>query len=99
MTLQQLKVFKKEVRKFYKLIEPIAAYFDNPKETVLIVLIQNLSFDGSDCENFHLEKEVERVEELLKLIKSISVFYDYHFVNWINSEIEMISMGATYTED
>lgn len=45
-TPTQLKEFKKEAKRVFKMYKPLATYFDTPIITICSVLLQNLAFDG-----------------------------------------------------
>lgn len=95
MTQAQITEFKRQVREFLKVIEPIADYWGQPNYITLCVLVQNLGFDSSDCMGYSLEKSNEKVITILKLIKSISQYQNSHFENWVYQEIDMLYIGMS----
>lgn len=98
MTQRQITEFKKRVREFYKVIEPIAEYWGQPHQITLSVLVQNLGFDSSDCMGYSLEEANKKVNTILKLIKSISEYQNSHFENWVFQEIDIIYTGIGWED-
>lgn len=96
MTQEQITEFKKRVRAFYKVIDPIAEYWGQPHQITLSVLVQNLGFDSSDCMGYSLVESNKKVTTILKLIKSISDYQNSHFENWVHQEIDAIYMGISW---
>ena len=71
-----MKEFKTRVREFHKVMRALTSVWDNPKYQVLEVLVQNLGFDGSDCVGYSVEKELKRVDSILKTLEEIYSYND-----------------------
>lgn len=101
MTQSQIIAFKRDIREFYKVIEPIAEYFDLPGNITLSVLVQNLGFSSKDTFGYNLDEDINTTRNLLKMIQSIA---DYagkqgHFENYVANTIHMIYMGYIMEEE
>lgn len=92
-TLQNLLQFKSQVREFNTVIDKIISHWNNSNEEVIGVLLQNLGFDGSKCQNFDLENEYNKCISIVNILQSISKYSNYHLVNWIAQEVDMLYTG------
>lgn len=96
-TPTQLKEFKKQAMRVYEMYEPLANYFDNPIVKVISVLLQNLSFDGSGCANYSHDKEVERVNEIRRLLNAIKEYNSFYLTDLAFEEVDSIFVSFSFT--
>lgn len=94
MTHGQLIQFKRDIRKFHKVVEPVCKHWGNGQEIVLSVLLQNLGFENKD---YSLKEELKVVRDLIDIINNVCDYNEYHLTKWIRSEINMIYMAAIYS--
>ncbi len=99
MTPQQLKSLKQDVKKLYKVYDNLAKYFDNPITTTISVLLQNLAFDGSDCQTYSHEKEVEKVNNILSLLRELKDYNSFYLTEFAYTEVDMIFTGIFMSEN
>jgi len=89
MTPSQLKHFKEEALKFYKLILLITNHWSSsPHFTTLTTLLQNLSFYAPECANWDMKKELDSISQIRKIIIEMAAYYpDCHITNWVKDEV------------
>lgn len=102
MTQSQITSFKRDIREFHKVIDPIAMHFNGPGQVTLTVLVQNLGFEwGNTVKDYNVAEDNMKIDNLLKMIQSIA---DYagkqgHFENYVANTIHMIYMGYIMEEE
>lgn len=64
------------------------------------VLVQNLAFDGSDCSNYSLESDVQKIKDIHRAIELLNKnsFRDT-FIAWLWLEVDSIVTGYIMAED
>jgi len=97
-TPESLKEFKAKINSFYLIIEPIVKHFNNPQEETILVLLQNLGFDGDTCMNYSFEVEQKRSLNIIEAIQKVAVYYDYHLLNWIVQEIQHLEVEIYHSD-
>lgn len=104
MSPKTLKHIKKELSKFYKLVETITDYRtdDNtrsPHYTVLSVLLQNMQADTSDCHGYTHEEAVNKLNHIQALIENLAKYYSNdHTILWVSEEVNTIINGNEMSE-
>lgn len=90
MKKEQLKYIKNRLKQFYLLVDPICTYWGNNQKHLLTlsVLLQNIQFNGSECESH--EKTVQELRLLQGFVNNIANYYNSHLENWIKDEINSI---------
>ena len=63
------------------------------------MLLQNLQFDGSDCQNYTHAGKVKQIEEILNVLRELKKYYNSYFESWVCDEVEMIHMGILMDEN
>lgn len=92
MNEKRLKYIKDRLNKFYNLVEPICQHWskEQPHLNTLIVLLQNIQFNGIGSVGYWHEDAVEELLKLQSIITSMSKYYDSHLENWIAEEVNSI---------
>jgi len=99
MTEITLRHIKEDIQRFLPVITGIANYFNTqPVYKLLEVLIQNVAFDGSNCQGYSHEKEVEKVKEIEKLILNIKNYSMSYVEEYVYNELFFSILGNQYVE-
>lgn len=88
--------FKKAVKPLVSITEGYSKIWQEELFISISVLIQNICFDGRNCTGYDEDKEIEKIEFLISLLRKISEYNNHHSVSWIVSEIETVWMGYSY---
>jgi hypothetical protein len=99
MTPETLKKIKEQIRKFRKVVEPIAEHWHSADYKTMMVLLQNMGADTSNTHGYNHYEDVKELNKLLDIFQGIAMYYDSHFENWIYTEISMIISGNVMSED
>lgn len=104
MKLETLKHIKSQLASLYKLVYAVAKYRSNiPGYMVVAILIQNAQFKSVDCVNFDLEKEVDEIHAIQKILH-LFVQYPAHpndndsFYEFVYKEYTAIVEGNEMAE-
>lgn len=93
-TQNNLTEFKTQVRRFNIVIESVSKLWTQGKFTTLRTLLQNLGFDGSNCQGYDTEEEVKRCEQILTIFKQVAEYErECHLSGWIAQETDMLWTG------
>lgn len=99
MTTVQLKEFKTQTAKYYKLIESLVELNDwnQPKYTLTTVLLQNLAFDGVGYAGYNHEEAVKSVDNKIESLRLL-VAYNGHnwFTKMVYEEVSGLYIGITF---
>lgn len=91
MTTQTIFDIKSDVKKLYTLFQEVIKIFDNNKNIMISVLLQNLQFDGSSSCNWSESRETDKMKQIAKVLRLIA---DYDKNDWLSAfvaeEVEMI---------
>lgn len=64
------------------------------------VLIQNLAFNGSDCVNYSLEDDVQKINDIHKALELLNEnSFGDTFIAWLWLEVDCIIVGNIMSED
>lgn len=101
MEAKTLYSIKKELVKLYHVVVDVNEVWgsDSSPLTSVMILLQNMAFDGRKATNYDFEKDLDKFNKCWKALKSIAKYNNSHFENWIDSRIDCIVMGAEYMED
>jgi hypothetical protein len=100
MNATTVKAIHKQTAKLLPIVEQLSLVWDSPIIAMCGVLVQNLAFDGSDCSNYTLENDVQKIEAIHKAIKLLkeNSFRDT-FIEWLWLEMDSIIVGNMMSED
>jgi len=65
------QVFKEQVGKTRTFLSSLMAVWESPSHDLLALLLQNLSFDGSECINYNFNKDFKKCEDIVKALKEL----------------------------
>jgi hypothetical protein len=99
MKPQALKEFKERMRNLNKVLSKIIVVWDNPQYEVISVLLQNLGFDATDCQDYSHEKAVVKCENIIEALREMNDFDGHHLIKWIFEEVESSYMGYSFEEE
>jgi hypothetical protein len=103
LTITQIEKCLPSFREIYKLWEEYIEFsnlgYNSAEEQGLVtfhVVLQNIIGQGKDCGNYNEEMYVKQVNKGLELIYSYINYANWHFLKFIQSEIESIIMCVRY---
>jgi hypothetical protein len=99
MKPQALKEFKERMRNLNKVLSKIIIVWDNPQYEVISVLLQNLGFDATDCQDYSHERAVETCENIIKALEEMRNFDGHHVIKWIFDEVDNSYMGYSFEDE
>lgn len=100
MTLETLKHIKSQLASLYKLVYAIARHRSNiPGYMIVAILIQNAQFKSVDCVNFDLEKEVDEIHAIQKILHLFVQYDNDSFYEFVYKEYTAIVEGNEMAEE
>lgn len=100
MKPETLIYVKKSIQPYIGLVRAYADTMLNDNLLIaLSVQLHNICHDWSDCQGYSFEKDLAAVEAHITFIELLDKTIDYHFINWICSEVSMIYQGNLMSEE
>ena len=101
MKLETFLAIKSQSAKLLPIIRQLAIVWNGqPIIPMCEVLVQNLSFNGSDCTNFDLERDAQRIKDIHKAIELLQKqSFKNTFIDWLWLEVDSIVSGNPMSED
>lgn len=99
MKVHNLKTFKGRVREFKKIIDKLSEIWDNPKYKTISVLLQNLGFESVRCENYSLEKDLIKCDNIIESLRLLSSYdSNCHLTQYVYQEVSSMFQGYSYED-
>lgn len=90
---------QQELAKLHKTVQAILDVWNDADKQMIAVLLQNAAFNTDDCVGSTLESQVEKINKVGKALFALREFEDYHFVNWVCDQYDMIVSSCLMNED
>ena len=99
MKAHDLKTFKGRIREFKNVIDALSKIWDNPKYITISILLQNLGFEGVRCENYSLEKDLVKCNNIIKALELLSSYdTNCHLTQYVYQEVSAMFQGYSYED-
>lgn len=95
-TLQQLQ---KQIHSLLLVVRDIQLVWDNSLTDMVEVMLQNASTSSFGCINYSHERDEQRVLNVNTALKALSKHHNYHFINWVSEEYDMLVTGTIMSEE
>lgn len=101
MNYNSLMQVKKDMQRFLPVLEKVVRYFNLPQYVLLVVLIQNAAFDGSNTVGYSIPNDINKLMEIKDIIKSLKEYSGQpgYIESWVCDELEFSILGSIMTED
>lgn len=101
MKAETAKAIHEQAKGLLPIVEQLSKVWSGqPLIPMCGVLIQNLAFEGSDCINYSLEEDAQKIVDIHKAIELLNKnsFRDT-FIAWLWLEVDSIVTGNLMMED
>lgn len=104
MTPTTLALIKAQLKRLYKVYEPLAEYHSHNattshQYTVASILLQNMQFDGKNCVGYDYKEEVQKLDIISNILKELAEYHKQdHTIQYIYDEVRHIIEGEEMTE-
>jgi uncharacterized Zn finger protein len=95
-TLQELE---KNISKLYLLVKDIELVWEDSLTSMVEVMLQNAASSSVKCINYSQERDEQYIINVNIVLKSLAKYHNYHFINWISKEYDMLVTGYIMSED